>query len=255
MGDTLVFGISSLHFQWDTLEQAFDRVQSEFQLDLIEFSTNQVEPDQFDDVRRLARHHHVQVATHCWIDPGQLGLEQGCAQLDALLRACQAQGARYMVMHMGTHAQRQQGLATVAQIVRTMVPRCLEAGVTLCLENHYADELGAQPHEFLTVLDAIPRAAAGFALDYGHSNMCANTDEMITDLGHLLVYTHMADNHGQADDHLPMGQGTTDWDRAIRMTLQTGFRGPWTIEFPDSYGVEHFRRVTQRIRELAAEVA
>ncbi len=41
--------------------------------------------------------------------------------------------------------------------------------------------------------------------------MNGNTAELVRLLGDAIVHMHVHDNHGQRDEHLPMGRGTIDF--------------------------------------------
>ena len=58
----------------------------------------------------------------------------------------------------------------------------------------------------------------GVCLDIGHANYSnIPVREWFEELGEWIGYMHLSDNHGQYDDHLPLGKGTIDWDEADRL--------------------------------------
>lgn len=78
-------------------------------------------------------------------------------------------------------------------------------GASLCLENVY--ETG--PKQIKAVLDGLDSPRAGFCLDTGHFNVFAEAplEEWIGELGGYIKELHLHDNFGQADEHLPVGDG------------------------------------------------
>ncbi|NJK81463.1 MAG: sugar phosphate isomerase/epimerase [Chloroflexaceae bacterium] len=79
------------------------------------------------------------------------------------------------------------------------------------------------------VLDADKRL--GFHLDVGHANVGGNKLEaLLKAFGNRLVHVHMSDNHGNHDEHLPLGAGTIDYPKAIRMLRQSGYNDTITLE-------------------------
>jgi sugar phosphate isomerase/epimerase len=65
--------------------------------------------------------------------------------------------------------------------------------------------------EYLELLLTLPEAGA--LLDVGHAYINQwNLSNIIQQLGKRLVACHLHDNHGLSDDHLPIGQGTINWD-------------------------------------------
>lgn len=252
----LITGISCLHLQWRSLPECFQRVR-ELGLQVLELSTGSVEPPQYELCAELARKHDLRVSLHGWSDPARLSPREAVADLEAHLEICRQLTARHLVMHLGSHPQRAVGLERLAHVCRAVAPAFEQAGVTLCLENHYPysygglHELGGEPADFDLLFDLSESPYVRFCLDYGHSHMARNTGEFIERLAPYLAYTHLADNLGEHDDHLGPEEGTVDWPDVLGRTLATGFRGPFVIEFPEKGDPGRFRRFMQTLHALA----
>ena len=236
--------ISSLHFEWDTLDEAFSRCRDDLGLDGIEFSMRaapakgHVAPEQCAEAAACAQSFGMATRAHIWDNLAQLGPVHGPAVLRAHLDAMRRLGAEYMVVHGGTHDDQAEGIRLTAEVLGEVAPDYQRAGVVLCIENHYAydyqdaHELFSTPEEFLALFDAVRSPAVRFCLDYGHSHMTGNTDDMLQRLGPYLAYTHIADNMGEDDDHLAFGRGSVDWGHVLESTRRAGYCGPFTVEFP-----------------------
>ena len=253
---SILCGISCLHYRWDTLHEAFDRAQNEISVGLIEFSTNRVEPELYGRCRLLAERSGMRLGLHAWDNVPAHGVADGRDILLAHLETCKKMGVEYLVIHVGSHPRRAEGLELMANVCEAIAPAFEEAGVVLCLENHYLyeyegkNELGGEPDDFLVLFSRVDSPAVRFCLDYGHSHMSQNTSQFISQLSSHLVYTHIADNYGEHDDHVGFGEGTVDWPAALTETLATGFRGPFVIEFPEHAGIERFGEFMQLTREI-----
>jgi sugar phosphate isomerase/epimerase len=71
----------------------------------------------------------------------------------------------------------------------------------------------------------------GFHLDVGHANVGGDRLEgMLNRLGSRLAHVHLSDNGGRSDDHLPLGAGTVNWPRAIRLLREAGYDDTITLE-------------------------
>ncbi len=253
-----ILGISCLHYEWANLAEAFRRCAEEFRFDLLELSTTKVRPEQYAEVRRLKEEHRLELGLHVWVDLPALGKELGTASALDILDTCARMHVRYVVVHMGRHPVREKGLAILRDILEGVAPVCADHGIEICLENHYAyeyrnlNELGGTPDEVLSVLEGLPPETFGFCLDYGHSHMTKNTSEFLQRVGDRLLYTHLADNLGEHDDHLSYGQGTVPWNEVLQETAELGFKGPYVVEFPEKQGPEHIDRCVAHLKRLVS---
>jgi len=256
LGD-LTIGISCLHYAWACLDEAFARAGA-LGFDVIEFSTTCLSDDDYPRCAELSAATGLGVSLHAWLDPAGHQPSDAAAELRDTLARCVAMTATHLIVHMGAHPEREIGLRRLGETCAAVAPAYEQAGVMLCLENHYPydyhdlSELGGDPEDFLTVFAQVNSPAVRFCLDYGHSHMADNTEAFIARLAPWLAYTHIADNLGEHDDHLAAGDGTVDWPTVLRLTLDTGFRGPFTIEFPERDDVGRFERFV-RMLEAAAE--
>lgn len=252
-------GISCLHYEWETLQEAFDRVQ-EFGLDGVEFSTTRIEEHQYTECAALSAETGIATSLHAWGDFAQQRPVEAVDELRYLLEVCRQMTAGHLIVHLGTHEQRAIGLERLAQVCRKVATAYEDAGVVLCLENHYPyeyhglNELGGDPDDFLHIFEIADSPAVRFCLDYGHSHMAGNTEDFIERLAPYLAYTHIADNLGEHDDHLAPEDGTVDWPRVLRQTVATGFAGPYIIEFPEKGDPGRFARFIDVLKNAAQDV-
>jgi sugar phosphate isomerase/epimerase len=256
LGHDLTIGISCLHYEWQSLEEAFERAQA-LGFDVIEFSTNRLCGDDYARCAVLSASTGLGLSLHAWVDPAGQPPEDAASELREVLAQCVTMAATHLIVHMGSHPDRALGLQRLAETCAAIAPDYERAGVVLCLENHYPyeyhglNELGGDPDDFLTVFEQVSSPALRFCLDYGHSHMAHNTEDFIERLAPWLAYTHIADNLGEHDDHLAPEDGTVDWPPVLRLTLQTGFRGPVIVEFPERGDPGRFERFL-RVLEAAA---
>jgi len=252
----LTIGVSCLHYEWGSLEEAFARA-ADYGFDLIEFSTTSLADVDYARVAELSRRSGIGTSLHAWLDSAGQAVSDAIAELREVRAQCVTMGASHLVVHMGSHPERAVGLQRLADVCVIVAPEYAAANVALCLENHYPyayhglNELGGDPDDFLAIFGHVASPGLRFCLDYGHSNMAGNTEEFIARLAPWLAYTHIADNMGEHDDHLAAGDGTVDWPAALRQTIQTGFRGPFTIEFPEHGDPRRFRRFFELLQAAA----
>ncbi|MFO7945614.1 MAG: sugar phosphate isomerase/epimerase family protein [Armatimonadota bacterium] len=232
--------ISALHFEWETVEEAFDRCLNDFDAHGIEFSYPHPRfgPQQLEQARELSEDTGVQTNGHFWGNLAAAETDEAAAMLRQWLEIARRAGFRQIIAHGGARRQHEAGIKIVTRGIQQAIDEFEEHGVILALENHYPFtyerrwELFSTPEEFTHLRDAVENPALGFCLDYGHSQMNNSTPDLLGAMGQRLVNTHIADNMGVHDDHLPFGEGVIPWETMLRGTEDIGFRGPFTFEFP-----------------------
>jgi sugar phosphate isomerase/epimerase len=249
-------GVSCLHYRWDDLDEALERCVDEFGFELIEFSTTRLGDEAYPELGLLSQKYGVSLGLHGWLDLPQMAPDAAAAALGRLRERCEEALMEYLVLHVGTHPEREVGLRRVGDALAAVTPAFEAAGVRLCMENHYPyeyegkHELGDRPEDFLALMERVSSDALRFCLDTGHAHMTRNVWNLLAYLGPYLGCVHIADNHGEHDEHLAPGEGTIDWPAVLRATAETGFRGPYVLEFPETRGPEYYREVAGWIRAL-----
>jgi len=103
-----------------------------------------------------------------------------------------------------------------------------DRGVRVFLENMggLKEVLCRFPEEILGMIDGVP--GVGFTLDVGHAHTVGRVPEflrLLPSADHL----HIHDNHGLADEHLALGDGTIPWEEVGR-AVGRGYRGIVVVE-------------------------
>jgi sugar phosphate isomerase/epimerase len=91
-------------------------------------------------------------------------------------------------------------------------------GVTLCLENLGWNEVAQSFEDMLKIRDEVGDTLQ-FTLDIGHAriNSDGGVEEGFRVLGDNIRHIHFSDNYGKEDDHLPIGEGNTDFSRFFHL--------------------------------------
>lgn len=128
---------------------------------------------------------------------------------------------------------------------RKLIPAAKEYGVTVCLENGYADMA-----DHITIIDTLNAEAGqkcfGYCLDIGHANNGGGLmRKYIQMLGDRLTCLHIHDNDGVNDSHMiPYTQTRgykikcTDYDGMLQGLLDIGYKG--NLSFESFRGFEAF---------------
>ena len=111
------------------------------------------------------------------------------------------------------------------------------SGVLVCVENMPPGVYpGSRMAELFTLLAELGRPELALALDTGHAHMSVDVATETRAAGTLLRTTHVHDNNGRQDVHLPPGHGSIDWDAWARALDEVGYDGPVMLEC-----IRHFR--------------
>lgn len=133
--------------------------------------------------------------------------------------------------------------------LRTMLDDAARFGIGLMIEN--LPQGYNTPAQLGDLLDPFPEL--GLHLDIGHANLLVprnTTAEILKVYGHRLRHVHLHDNKGgSADLHLPLGVGSMDVARQVKLLKQSGYDGTITLEV---FTTDHeFLRSSMRVlREL-----
>jgi len=115
-----------------------------------------------------------------------------------------------------------QGCRSFAELVEAAV----RSDVRLAVENTL-DSNG--PLEW--ILSEFPAEHVGLCYDSGHDQLGpGQTFDLLGRWGHRLLTTHIHDNRGEADDHLPPGEGTIDWQGFAQAFPWESYQGNFMLE-------------------------
>lgn len=136
------------------------------------------------------------------------------------LRRCvdwlEAAGGSHLIVHPGGLSdpdERDRRREALARGLLRLAAHAEGSRVRVCVENMPP---GVHPgsrmkdlHDLLVELD---HPGLALVLDTGHAHIASSVAEETLAAGHLLATTHVHDNDGRQDVHLPPGSGTIDWD-------------------------------------------
>jgi sugar phosphate isomerase/epimerase len=174
-------------------------------------------------------------SAHSWValpaDPGQE--DAALAGLQASIEGAARLGVRVLVVHAAgcppaAYPQRAQVLG---RVLSTLSPQAAAAGLTIAVENCAP----RQDLEFLAqTLAQLDLPAVGFNIDTGHAVLHGmKPEEAIRIMGSRLATTHLQDNFGERDDHLPPGRGAIVWEPVREALIEVGYGGMLMVEISD----------------------
>lgn len=132
------------------------------------------------------------------------------------------------------------------QGIQQVCDHALNLDMRICVENmvNMPAILGRQPEEITGIIEVVDRENLGFIFDVGHANTNGNVENFLK-LAGKIDHIHAHDNHGEKDEHLPVGNGTVPWKK-VAAALK-GYRGRIVTE---ARSLEEGQRSLNRLKKL-----
>jgi sugar phosphate isomerase/epimerase len=117
---------------------------------------------------------------------------------------------------------------------KNMVERAEALSVRMALENVFDES----PTPLKRLLEAVDSPFLGYCMDAGHGHLFSEVPlvEWLHALGSRLMEIHLHDNHGRADEHLPLGRGNIDFSAIFSRIKEEKLHPIYTLE---PHEVEH----------------
>jgi sugar phosphate isomerase/epimerase len=111
------------------------------------------------------------------------------------------------------------------------VEQASKIGLTLAFENLNEEDEMHTIEDLCELVDSFDSKHVGICYDFGHAHMRAHDIRKdILSMKDRLVATHVADNHGDRDEHLLPFFGTIDWKKAVQALRKIRYEGDLTYE-------------------------
>ena len=110
-----------------------------------------------------------------------------------------------------------------------------KAGIGIAIENMIQPPFN-DPEMIIRLLDRLnDDSLFGVCLDTGHANLNSiDIPALILRLGSRLRTTHIHDNHGHYDEHIPPYSGDIEWEKVMHAFKQSGYSGAFNFELPQT---------------------
>jgi sugar phosphate isomerase/epimerase len=118
-----------------------------------------------------------------------------------------------------------------------------ERGIDIYFENHNKEPDEAEIHylprdvaETRLFFEAIDSPRFKWAFNAGHAHLVPDGfDGFLDAFGVARIgQVRLNDTHGRYEEHLNPGEGIVDFRRVFRRLTETGYTGPFTLDFGDS---------------------
>ncbi len=186
-------------------------------------------------LRPLLDSHGLSITGHTdpclpWAYPIQAVRDACLREMERCATIFSALGATVMNIHpcyFCPPAMKKDLVAFNIESLQPIVALAASHGLTLVFENYKApfDRVST----FETLLAAVPGLQVH--LDFGHTNFgCDGCEAFCRELGGHIRHVHFSDNRSRNDDHMPLGVGTVDWQKAVKALKATGYDDTITLE-------------------------
>lgn len=117
-------------------------------------------------------------------------------------------------------------------------------GCKIAMENIFEKETST----LKALIEGVGSPIFGNCFDSGHWNMFSpvSLEDWFAELGSYIFESHLHDNHGVNDEHLPIGEGEIDFDKIFSLLKSYAPDAVWTIE---AHTAERLDRAMLNIRK------
>jgi sugar phosphate isomerase/epimerase len=171
---------------------------------------------------------------HAWCAGDVLHEEQAREtrrRLGIAFRNARALGVRIIVHHPSGRSLSTDEDRRRLDAESMLLAEICEPGIRLALEN---SSTTASMDYLVALADALGPARAGVCVDTGHAALGdLGPGRALRMAGPRLITTHLQDNQGQRDDHMPPGDGLIDWDDVAAALTEVRYAGCLMLELTD----------------------
>jgi sugar phosphate isomerase/epimerase len=212
---------------------SFARARFDF-VDLTIEGPNAVNPDP-ERVRALLDQHNLSVVGHTdpclpYAYPVESVRKACFEELERCAKIFSATGAVIMNIHPCYSCPPAMKEDLVDLNIKALKPLAAIAAsfdLTLVLENFRA------PFDSVSTCARVLQEVPGLKihLDFGHANLGRdNGVDFCSHLGGHIKHVHFSDNRGIEDDHMSLGVGNIDWEKAVSALKSIGYDETITLE-------------------------
>lgn len=132
--------------------------------------------------------------------------------------------------------KRQKWLDNSIRIWEKMLARSEKTGSVIAVENIFEEE----PSTLRALFEALDSPLFRHCFDVGHFNLFSRVsmEEWFAELGCHMAETHIHDNNGTRDDHLPLGEGSIDFEKLFALLGEYSPNSAITLEAHTSEALE-----------------
>lgn len=137
-------------------------------------------------------------------------------------------GTKKLTLHLGYTTDdrpRKEYIAHIIPVLKVLCSFAKKYNMNVMIENMPTkEELGYSPYEIRDIIDQTAMDNLKFILDTGHAHISEyEITDFIDVLHDKLYHMHFSDNHGESDEHKPMGEGNIDFKKIFDKLKEVGY--------------------------------
>lgn len=157
-----------------------------------------------------------------------------CADIRGCVEWLALAGGTYLIVHPGglsDLSDQKSRTSSLCQSLAELAEFARSSEIVICVENMPPGVFpGSQMSTLANLVAQIGQPSLALALDTGHAHVSATPTQETLAAGPLLATTHVHDNNGRQDTHMPPGLGTISWVAWVEALDKIGYAGPIMLE-------------------------
>lgn len=179
--------------------------------------------------------------TSYWIDlgtdyePVRRGWIEECKKIIRLCKELEIKLLNFHAYGVGSYTSDKKGKKIVLnnsiKSLKELVEHGKKYNVEIMLENMPGKSDIIELKDFKYIIDRVPDLKVH--LDIGHAfiyDEMRGVEKYVKAFKNKIVHIHMHDNHGKDDEHLPLGAGSIDWKKVIKLLKKINYNKTITFE-------------------------
>ncbi len=154
---------------------------------------------------------------------------QAVSRHKAVIAAASELNSYSVVFHIADTFSRQSCSAACSSI-QALLPWAQTHGVVMALENMKVPYYGSRPEEITFFMNEFDHPNLRICFDVGHANISGGIFPVMDEFKNSIAAVHVHDNHGEADEHLPLGLGNIPWGEVFRCLARRGYSRRFSCE-------------------------
>lgn len=176
-------------------------------------------------------------------------------EIKRALESAEQMPFRFLVQHIGTSGEAYDGHKFEAALssLEHLHAFARPLGVKLLIEN-IPNEIST-PEKLVEIIKTLHYDDLGVCFDFGHAHMMTNVEQAWDVLSSHVRSSHVHDNNKDRDAHLFPGEGSIEWNEAMRLLASGPHVPPMLLEVDGENKDKVIERIEEAFKKLTSSTA